>query len=96
MMAQTLCPKCRCQLEVKLIDVSGPRSLPEPEEADLSGLEEMLETINVDNLDPRALDFVIKTRERFEKWGKTIRMSPKQMKWLRSIAAGKANKDNWE
>jgi hypothetical protein len=97
MMPLPTCPKCGSQLEVKLIFASGPRSSPEPVEPfNIAELHDLLEGIDADNLEPRAMNFVTETRERLEKYGERIKISPKQMAWLRSIAKGKSNKDNWE
>src|SRR4030095_6995696 len=100
-MPHATCPNCGCQLEVKLIYVNtsaAPRVFaPEPEEPfNIAELHDMLEGIDANNLEPRAMAFVTETRERLEKYGERIKISPKQMAWLRSIAHGKSKQEKWE
>lgn len=78
------CPKCRCQIELRASFASGPRS--SSPQADSSEVGELLDRVNIADLSGAELDFVEKTKGRYEQYKDKIRMSEPQMKWLRDIA----------
>ncbi len=84
------CPHCQGVIEIKLTAAPAMQAqqvksaLPD----DATGLEELLESIKVDELSPNERNFVNDMRERFAKYGKTTRVTEKQLSWLRSIAEG--------
>lgn len=47
---------------------------------------ELLERIDDDSLTGAAVDFVATTRARYEQYGDRIKLSPKQVSWLRRLA----------
>lgn len=76
------CP--RCNAELRLVVAGGG----EASAAGGSEIGELLAAIQDADLDPRAAVFVSETRERYNKYGDGIRMSPKQTAWLKKIAKG--------
>lgn len=81
------CPKCSTVLEVRLtaappMQADSARSETRPD----SSVEELLNAIDDDNLEEGERKFVTETRERLAQYGSRIRMSEKQMAWLRRIA----------
>jgi hypothetical protein len=90
-----VCPHCsnQLQLDSRLTFASGPKSsAPNGGSGDVG---ELLASINEDVLESAAAKFVRETRERLEQYGDRIRMSDKQMDWLRKIATGANRKDEW-
>lgn len=89
-MALPTCPNCHCQLEVKLIFASGPKSAATSSELDMEEFVQLLEAgeARYDELDEYDKKFIEGTRERYDQYGPRIKMSDKQMAKLRQIAAG--------
>ena len=96
-MIQLYCPHCRNALRLELAVYSEPQQSAFDEALEgrraAPNIEALLETIDENALDSKTLQFVAETKARFEKYGSRIRMSPKQMAWLKSISEGKANKE---
>jgi hypothetical protein len=90
------CPKCSTHFEISLTTAptqqaeDAPRSeAPNPPPIERgSSLAELLDSINDDALTGAAAKFVTETRERFNQYGDRIRMSEKQLAWLKRIATG--------
>lgn len=86
------CPQC--QTELRLVKVAGSGET-QPNNGD-SELKALLDSIVDDTISGAALEFVTKTRERFEQYGPRTRMSEKQIGWLKDIADGKSGRgDDW-
>lgn len=84
------CPHCQGVIEIK-VSAAPPMQAQQASksaQADAGGLEELLESINTESLDENSRNFVTDMRERFAKYGKTTRVSERQMQWLRNIAEG--------
>ncbi len=64
---------------------AGTRRASPP--ADASDLAALLDAINPDSLEGKSLEFYSQTKERFEKYGATTRVSEKQLAWLQKLAA---------
>ncbi len=86
------CPKCKCQIEVKVAFASGPKSSA-PEPSSSGDLAALLDRIVDDELSGAAAKFVRETRERFEQYGSRTRMSDKQLVWLQRIAGGETGNE---
>lgn len=81
------CPACGVQLSLSF--ASGPKNSSAQRNevfTDARDLGELLEAINVETLTDREREFVEKTKERFEQYGATTRMSEKQMTWIQDLA----------
>lgn len=88
------CPHCNENIDVRFIK-APPDSQPSSS-AGTKSLAQLLDEIDDGALEGAALDFVTKTRERFEQYREKTRMSEKQMSWLEDIASGKTgNRDSW-
>lgn len=82
------CPHCKKPLEVEIrltgappMQSSGVNGDPAQE-----SLESLLNAIDDRQIqDPKEAEFIIQTRERFEKYGSRTMMSEKQLNWLKRI-----------
>ncbi len=79
------CPKCNCQLEVRLSFASGPKS-----STPSGDLGELIAAANdrADKLNAWEADFMKQLNERYEQYGERTKLSDKQMAALQKIAAG--------
>lgn len=77
----------------------GQPSTPPPARATepAAGLAErvkaLLKSINADSLDDREREFVEQTRGRLEQYGDRIKVSDKQVNWLKAIASSQAQSE---
>ena len=85
-MSVITCPKCNCQLEVKLSFASGPRAPSSP--TDDVGL--LLEQAEDRNLNKWEQEFITSLRARYDEYGDRVMVSEKQMATLRNIASGES------
>lgn len=83
-MSLPTCPKCGCQLEVKLSYAAGKRSPEAP--TDDVGL--LLEQAEERNLNAWEKEFIGQLRERYDQYGTRVKVSEKQMGILQKIASG--------
>lgn len=81
------CPHCGKTVMVKLSKDDGKDTPAKKSEAASGSLGDLLESINMDSLEEYESKFVTETKERFEKYGASTRLSPKQQSWLESLAA---------
>ncbi len=83
------CPHCNGNIDVRFVkappDAQASTAASGPVDAD--EIKELLDGILESSLDERAAEFVSSTRERLEKYGSRIKMSDKQMAWLRKLAS---------
>ncbi len=86
-MSVAVCPKCKCQIEVKLLFASGPKS--SSPQADSTDLGDLLDLIDMQALDDMSFEFITKTKDRYKKYKEDTQMSEKQMAWVRKLAEGK-------
>lgn len=82
------CPHCGKFIAISKATTAQPKATPrEPsEEADVSGLGDLLDSINVDTIGVKEAEFVNNCRERYAQYGERTRMTEKQMAWLNRIA----------
>lgn len=88
------CPHCSKVIVVKLLKDSNVGQ-GQPEEVDVSDVGELLALVNPATLDDKSMDFFNQTKERYEQYHDRIRMSPKQMAWLRKLANPETVEDSW-
>lgn len=86
-MSIAVCPKCQCQLEVKLTFASGPKS-SQPQANASSDLGQLLDDCEANDPQGKAAEFVADMREKYGRYGATTRVSEKQLSWLHKIASG--------
>lgn len=91
------CPKCNVDLEVRLTAAppmqADKAKAGQPASSDEVG--ELLNAIDDGSLDEGSVNFVRETRARFAQYGDRIRMSDKQMNWLKKLAGGNED-DEWQ
>lgn len=87
-MSIAVCPKCQCQLEVKLAFASGPKSAKPSTTEAVDDVGSLLDAIEDGALNAYESDFISSTRARYAEYGSRIRMTDKQMNMLRKIATG--------
>ena len=103
--AVVTCPKCQCQLEVKLSFAAGPKravvaaesasasTSTEPASKGLTKIGEWLEFCVRRSasglLNAWEEEFVSSLMERYEEYGDRVKLSEKQMEILERIADGK-------
>jgi hypothetical protein len=81
------CPNCKAEIEVRAVAANTTRAvIPPTPKPNVSDVGDLLASINPDALNDYEREFIETTRERYEKYGDEIRMSPKQMNVLRGIA----------
>ena len=86
-MNQPTCPKCGCQIEIKLALTSVTKSDAPP--AGFSGdIGNLLADAEAQSLNQWEADFIGKLRERYDKYGDRVLLSDKQRGILEKIAAG--------
>ena len=86
-----MCPHCQKEIVVRLLKddgkqggmASSPQSSPR---ADITGLGDLLDSINIDALEREEAAFVEQTRERFDQYKGRTMLSEKQLAWLRCLA----------
>lgn len=88
------CPHCNKVIVVKIMKDSNVGQSQPSNGGGAVG--QLLAQIDDDTLTGKAVEFIQKTRERYEKWGEKIMLSDPQRSWLEDIAAGKAGRsDDW-
>ena len=88
-MSLPTCPKCGCQLDIKITYAAGPKS-DNPPSKGLSRVAEWLEEAEDRTLDAWQSEFVGSLRERYDKYGDRVKLSDKQLEILQRIAEGKS------
>lgn len=84
----TSCPHCNKVIVVTVGKDSNVGKAAPSNNGATGEIESLLSQIDDDSLKGASAKFVAETRERFEKYGKSTRMSEKQMAWLRKLASG--------
>lgn len=80
------CPHCNKVIVVKIMkDSNVGQSAPAPS-ASTDDISELLDLAEANNPKGKSAEFVEETRKRYRQWGANIKMSEKQMSWLRKIA----------
>jgi hypothetical protein len=82
-MSIAVCPKCNCQLEVKLTFASGPKSATPS-----SDIGALLAEAELRDLNQWESDFIGKLRERYDQYGDRVMLTDKQREKLEKIAGG--------
>ena len=88
------CPNCHATLNVTMSEgrgQGGRRSGGGGGSVDIRELKSLLSQIEdaamLGELDAESEEFFSRTKARLDEWGDRIQMSPKQMAWLRKLAA---------
>lgn len=75
------CPSCGAHLAV----ITEGKKQEIPREAIPSNFGDMLDMVDMTRLDAREKEFIAQTKGRYNQYGEKIRMSPKQLQWIKSI-----------
>lgn len=67
-------------------ELAPPTVRPQPVPVDAGRVGHLLSSIDTDNCDAKSQKFIQETRERFEKYGENILLSPAQMAWIERLA----------